>query len=261
VKTDARAVIRALRSFRASRAGAVIAVFLAFPVLGGVAQGQTPGTGTVTIGPPGTQYLLGAGPDGSNIYDSGSVSITVNGYTNTMTYGGGYEAIITFVQEMVFNINDLNPYVTASVLGSPNDEAGGQILLTARTSGSNTNYSLSVANSWDTTDFAYPSFPATVSGPSLTGGANGPVLHLVFQVTGAGSVGFNQVFVHPIGERTRSLGVREKASFFRKGDSGRTGGACGGLSANDSIESLQSVRPALTILSLCEVRVPVRKPV
>jgi hypothetical protein len=175
VKTATRAVIRALTSFRASRAGAVIGVFLAFLLLGGVAQGQTPGTGTVTIGPPGTRYLLGAGPDGSNIYDSGTVSITVNGYTNYMTYGSGYEPVAIFIQEMVFNINDLNPYVTASVLGTPNDGAGGQILLTARTSGSNTNYPLSVANMWDTSNFSQPSFPATASGPTLTGGADSPV--------------------------------------------------------------------------------------
>jgi hypothetical protein len=141
------------------------------------------GTATVTIGGPGDQD---GGNDGSGgiFWDSGTVFIGVpsglGGYT--VPYGGGSPCCGMFVAQYLVNgINQGNPYVTASCQGG----CGTTIILTAKTAGANTNYSLSAGSTYDNTSTCYdanenpitpcftqPSFTATASGSSLTGGAD-----------------------------------------------------------------------------------------
>jgi RHS repeat-associated protein len=133
--------------------------------------GAAPGTGTIAIGGPGSQAVCCDG-NGSLIWDSGQDWITVNGFTDLVPYGSGSPAVpFMLAQSLTATINGDNPYVTAS---TPNANTFPAIItLTARTVGAGTNYPISASYAYDTADFSQPSFPATASGPTLTGGSNG----------------------------------------------------------------------------------------
>ena len=132
----------------------------------------TPGTGSVSIN--------GFAQCTNGFCDMGTVSITVNGFTDTTFYSNGSPCCNTFIvsQLIAQSQADNNPYVTFSA-------GNGAVLLTAKTNGANTNYSLSAATSYDSTDsctdasgtvlspcFTQPSFTPTPSGPTLTGGTD-----------------------------------------------------------------------------------------
>jgi RHS repeat-associated protein len=137
-------------------------------------QPATAGTGTVTISgyeqsiQKCTHWL--AGGDCQNyetIYDSGTVSITVNGVQESTTYSEhSTSSSIASALASAFNGNGSSP-VTAVASGSV-------VTLTSKTTGSATNYSLSSASSTsDPRDFpGGPSFSTYQSGSALTGGAN-----------------------------------------------------------------------------------------
>jgi RHS repeat-associated protein len=163
------------------------------------AVNPTPGTGSITIsgteqsksgvgahpGTPGTGSVAFSGfaqcaSDGSGLCDIGTVTITVNGFSDTTFYSGGSPCCPNFIasQLVAQSQADHNPYVTVS----PN---GSSVLLTAKTSGANTNYSLSASTAWDNTDnctdangnpltpcFPQSSFTPMPSGPALTGGTD-----------------------------------------------------------------------------------------
>jgi len=135
--------------------------------------GPVPGTGAATIG--GSEQSAQvchrwlAGGDCSQWitkYDSGTVSITVNGFSVSASYGMGSTAsTIASALATAFNSAGGSP-VTASVNGSV-------VSLIAKTSGAGTNYALSaVSSTQDPTDFDGPSFYTTPSGSALTGGAD-----------------------------------------------------------------------------------------
>ena len=123
-----------------------------------------PGTGTVSLN--GTLQCFWNGE--SNFCDWGTIGITVNGFTDSLGYPNGD---IGFLAQYLTNqINTDNPYVTATW---NNNYSFPVITLTARTAGSNTNYSLSAFTSTsDPTDFPSGSYTLTPSGPTLTGGHN-----------------------------------------------------------------------------------------
>jgi hypothetical protein len=154
-----------------------IILVLALCIIPVFAYAGTPGTATVAIGGE-AQSALDDG--GNTVWDAGYVSITVNGHTDTVSYSGGSpEYAFMIAQYLVNTINANNPYVTAACQTSNgvcnNSTAGSTIVLTSRTSGSGTNYSLSTTSVFDefgTGLFTQPSFPATPSGSSLTGGTN-----------------------------------------------------------------------------------------
>lgn len=141
----------------------------------------TAGTATVSIGGPGDQ----SGGDGSGglIWDSGQVFIGVPNGTSgyTVPYGGGSPCCTQFIAQYLVNgINQGDSYVSATCQGGG---CGTTIVLTARTTGSSTNYSLSAGSTYDNTSTCYdgngnpitpcftqPSFTATASGQTLTGG-------------------------------------------------------------------------------------------
>ncbi len=100
-------------------------------------------------------------------YDTGHVSITVNGSSKTSSYqkGSTVQSIATDLAGKM-NMDGTFP-VTAGVTGAT-------ITLTAKQPGASTNYSLSSSSATDDVpDFGGPSFAATVSGPTLTGGVDG----------------------------------------------------------------------------------------
>jgi RHS repeat-associated protein len=135
----------------------------------------TSGTGSVTVSGTEqsvqvcTQHLAG-GDCGryTTRYDHGTVSITVNGVASSVSYSQGStsSSIATGLASAINANTSINSLVSASASGS-------RVTITARQTGSQTNYSLSAAaTSGDTTDFPDGSFFTTASGATLTGGNN-----------------------------------------------------------------------------------------
>jgi RHS repeat-associated protein len=135
----------------------------------------TSGSGSVTISGSEqsvqvcTQHLAG-GDCGryTTRYDHGTVSITVNGVVSSVSYSQGStsSSITTGLASAINSNSGINSLVSASASGST-------VTITAKQTGSQTNYSLSAAAvSGDTTDFPDGSFYTTASGATLTGGNN-----------------------------------------------------------------------------------------
>ena len=128
-----------------------------------------PGVGSVTIS--GSEGVVQVCQDTqppicNNVYDSGTVSLTVNGLAKSAGYGRATLATdISSALASAFN-SDSSASVTATV-------SGATIALTAKTGGANTNYSISSTSSTnDPTDFGGASFSGVASGSTLTGGEN-----------------------------------------------------------------------------------------
>jgi RHS repeat-associated protein len=128
-------------------------------------QVDTAGTGTVTIS--GTEQSLGGISKVCHcwvgVYDSGTVTITVNGHADTVNYGQGSTS--SSIASGFANV--INGDSAASVTASAN---GSTVTLTAKTTSSATNYSLSASSATTQGQFSSPSFAATPSGSALTGG-------------------------------------------------------------------------------------------
>lgn len=104
-------------------------------------------------------------PNCVRVYDSGSVSITVNGFTQGAWYNQ-YSTASSIASAIVNAFNGAqNSPVSATLSGST-------VILTAKTNGSNTNYPLSTSVVWQSDYFSSPSFSGTPSGPTLTGGTD-----------------------------------------------------------------------------------------
>lgn len=130
----------------------------------------TSGTGSVSVS--GTEKSTVYFPPGcklrscsSTIYDSGSVTLTVNNYSTSVSYGQGSTSS-SIASALAAQINgNANYPVSASLSGST-------IYLTAKATGAVTNYSLTASSSWDSQSFSSPSFTTSTSGNTLTGGAD-----------------------------------------------------------------------------------------
>jgi len=136
-------------------------------------QTANPGSGTVLIGGGEqstqvcTRWLAGGDCYSyRTVYDSGTVSITVNGFSKSTTYGSGSTtSTIASALASAFNADGNSP-VNAMVNGNV-------VTLGAKAVGAGTNYSLSATSSTnDVDDFGGPSFDATPSGSTLTGGTD-----------------------------------------------------------------------------------------
>jgi RHS repeat-associated protein len=139
--------------------------------------GATPGSGSVTISgsEASTEIDPCYNPDipppspscPRTIWDRGTVSVTVNGFTESVSYGSADTP------------STIASALAAAFSGAPSSPAtasasGAVITLTAKATGSATNYSLSASSATnDPTDFGGPSFTPVPSGVTLTGGANG----------------------------------------------------------------------------------------
>lgn len=134
----------------------------------------TAGTGSVTIS--GSERTTTFNPCQGNVppaptncpqtvYDSGNVSITVNGFQAQAGYNSSSTSA-TIASALTTTLNGASSPVTASLSGSV-------ITLIAKTTGASTNYTLSTTSATTVTQyFSGTSFPATRSGPTLTGGAD-----------------------------------------------------------------------------------------
>jgi RHS repeat-associated protein len=138
------------------------------------ATSGTAGTGWVTVSgaensttvaQPCTPDMTVCDP-GYTVWDYGRVVVTVNGFQATYLYGEN-DTPSTIASGLAAALNGGSSPVTAT--------AGGATLsMTSKASGSATNYSLSASSATDDlTDFGVPSFTASASGSSLTGGVDG----------------------------------------------------------------------------------------
>lgn len=149
------------------------------------ALGSLPGTATVTIGgseqskTTTDKYCADYDASGRCVdwefttttdYDSGSVSITVNSFTKSVSYGQN-DTTSTIASNLAsaFSLDGASP-VTATASGST-------ITLQSIATGASTNYPLSTSVTYDTSLFAGPSFTATA--PTSLGGGEGPAVTLL----------------------------------------------------------------------------------
>jgi RHS repeat-associated protein len=109
--------------------------------------------------------LTGGQNAGAPVNDTGTVSITVNGFTKSTSYNATSTASSVASALGTAFAGDTNSPVNATV-------SSGTITLTSKTAGASTNYALSVSSATNQTGFTGTSFPASGSGANLTGGAD-----------------------------------------------------------------------------------------
>lgn len=164
----------------------LVGVFMMLPIAAMplLAQAPTSGTGTVSISGSerkvtnchGGGLVVGQTTMNSNVanplagcttvYDPGTVQVTVGTYIAQANYGQGSTSL-TIASALSNLLNATSSPVTATL-------SGATITLTSKATGSASNYSLSVSSySDDSSDFPTPSFTATPSGATLTGGNQG----------------------------------------------------------------------------------------
>jgi RHS repeat-associated protein len=127
------------------------------------------GERSVVVDPCTDQGLIRPCP--RTVWDSGTVTLTVNGLTKTVNYGH-FDTLATVAWNLscAFH-NDASSAVDAACPGSAGSST--QVSLTAKTTGAATNYSFSSSSATgDPTDFAGPSFTLSPASGALTGGQN-----------------------------------------------------------------------------------------
>jgi RHS repeat-associated protein len=133
----------------------------------------TPGTGSFTISgvEQSTQIytcqVVGqATPETCyrTIWDSGTVSITVNGGVSSVSYGEG-STDASLASSLASVLNGGSSPVTATASNST-------VYLTSKATGAISNYSLSATSKTNDPTYFGSSFSAYTSGPNLTGGSN-----------------------------------------------------------------------------------------
>src|SRR5881394_958980 len=133
------------------------------------AHAQTPGIGSVSITGSLQGPIYPCGNSTCPAYDSGQITITVNGFSAITNYSkaGSQKTATQLADALAAKLNSPTSPVTAVFIKS-------KIMMTAKFAGSLSNYPLSTSVTYNT-QFAKPSFTATASGPTLTGGTGGPV--------------------------------------------------------------------------------------
>ncbi len=123
------------------------------------ASAQTPGTGTITFSGPGNPL------DGT----SGFADLTINGVVSCETFYQPGDLPWDFANRMATTINNgCTSLITASADPAFREASDAPMVMTAKTSGANTNYSFSIAYRPGDNPF----FTLTPSGPALTGGTD-----------------------------------------------------------------------------------------
>ena len=120
-----------------------------------------------TIGP--TSGNLSGGFTTTNTYDSGTVSLTVNGATSSASYGEN-DTSASVASNLAAAVNANSPVVTATASGSG-------ITLASRTPGAYTDYSVSASSS-SGNGFSPASFSVSPSGSAMAGGSGGSIYSL-----------------------------------------------------------------------------------
>jgi RHS repeat-associated protein len=173
-------------------------------------QVPTSGTGTVTI--EGGEQWVGGGA--TKIYDTGSVSIIVNGFTATATYGKT-STTTSVASALQTTLNGSSSPVAATLSGST-------LTLTAKATGTSSNYSLSATSQTnDPNDFGSPSFTGATSGSTLTGGGTKTVTNTIYD-SGTSTITVNG---HPdsfswSGSGTTTSSIASSLASAINGDSG-----------------------------------------
>ncbi len=122
------------------------------------------------VTPPAT--LLGGRDANGAAWDTGAITITINGFSKTVRYGQTQPAP-DFPSAFIDAFNkDLNSPVWARV-ATPQEF--GNLTFTAKKSGANSNYAISATSASDNPNFVGTSFPISLAGPTLTGGGTGLV--------------------------------------------------------------------------------------
>jgi RHS repeat-associated protein len=131
---------------------------------------QKAATGSVTIS--------GSEQCASGTCDKGTVSITVNGFTVSVSYGSGTNggtSLSSIASALASGLNSSSSPVTAIPFSS------GTVNLTSKITGPASNYSLSATSySGSPLNLPDPSFVASPSGSTLTGGSNPPTTTTTF---------------------------------------------------------------------------------
>jgi RHS repeat-associated protein len=109
------------------------------------------------------------GTDATIKYDTGTVSMSVNGSVASSYTYGQTDTASSVAAGLVSHLS--SSFVNASASGSI-------ITLTAKTTGASTNYPLSASVTYDTTHFSSPSFTAAPSGATLIGGTDNAIYSL-----------------------------------------------------------------------------------
>ena len=136
------------------------------------AQGQsTPSRAIVGFSADSTNCEF-ADPNGGTIWNSGTISITIN---NSETESAIYQcqtagAPYDYIQNLANNINANSPWVTAVVLADGYFSGGGSLWLTSKATGTAANYPLSFSATYYSNDFTGPAYFAS-GPPTMTGGA------------------------------------------------------------------------------------------
>jgi hypothetical protein len=132
----------------------------------------TPGTGWVTIYGAPVQQTVNMCPNSYpyncwvTMWESGSISILVNGQTFTVQFGGPNWTAASLASTLASQINSLPPYSAVSATLS-----GTTVHINSTINGANTNYSLSTTYTY-TSGFSGPAAYSSASGSTLTGGTN-----------------------------------------------------------------------------------------
>jgi hypothetical protein len=128
-----------------------------------VAQAQTPGIGYVTISGSLQGPIYPCGNSSCPTYDSGQVTITINGFVAVTRFGKASQTTAaTVAKALAVKLNSAASPVTATA-------AKGKITVITKTAGAGSNYPLLTAVTYNRL-FPKPSFTATPSGPTLSGG-------------------------------------------------------------------------------------------
>jgi RHS repeat-associated protein len=152
-----------------------------------------PGTGTVTITgkeqsvviPPPPQpcntppHCVTQATFGTTLPDTGNVSVTINGHTDSFPFGS-LSTASGLAASLANTIRANSPYADyTNVVTNSTVPPSATINLVAKTGGGNTDYPMSAGYTFDHSDFASSSFVTTTSGPSFTGGVDAPRIGLV----------------------------------------------------------------------------------
>lgn len=162
-----------LRAFSASASGGTVYVAATavgsstnYPISVSSATNSSSFTGTsFPIYASGSTLTGGTDPQYTTVYDSGSVAVKINGYSESVNFGQNSTASGIASSLASAFTNDSSSPATAMASGTT-------ISFTTRQLGANTNYSMSTNVTYDSTDFTQSSFTASPSGSTLTGGTS-----------------------------------------------------------------------------------------
>lgn len=123
---------------------------------------------TATSGGASPSLSSPCSPPAIQVFDSGTVSVTVGTYTARASYGQG-SSTSTVASALNNSLNLSSSPVTATLSGS-------SISMVAKATGSNTNYTVSISTSYDSLDFSRPSFSGYPNPTALQGGTDANTL-------------------------------------------------------------------------------------